>query len=177
MMLFWQKGFRETSVDEIAQAVGVKKPSLYAAFGDKEMLFRKVIQRYSAQFSQPEMRTLQDHDDIRAALNSFFDKGIANASANGMPRGCLLATAFADCAFLPPQLGLEIKAIVRRADRVVAQRLTKAVRSGQLPSDFDVQSTAKFLNSVMHALVLRARAGETNANLRRAKQVALRCLG
>src|SRR5260370_42484476 len=45
MALFWEKGFQNTSLDEIAQAVGVKKPSLYAAFGYKELLFRKVIQR------------------------------------------------------------------------------------------------------------------------------------
>src|ERR1700746_1659284 len=47
LLLFWEKGFQNTSLDEIAEAVGVKKPSLYAAFGDKEMLFRKVLQRYS----------------------------------------------------------------------------------------------------------------------------------
>jgi TetR/AcrR family transcriptional regulator, transcriptional repressor for nem operon len=72
MVLFWQKGFRETSLDQIAQVIGVKKPSLYAAFGDKEMLFRKVIERYSEKFSQPETRVLRDHDDIRQALDAFL---------------------------------------------------------------------------------------------------------
>jgi AcrR family transcriptional regulator len=177
MTLFWQNGFRETSIDEIARAVGVKKPSLYAAFGDKGMLFRKVIERYKEKFSQPEMRALQDHDDIKQALNAFFDRGIAYASGKRTPKGCLLATAFADCALLPAPLAAEVKALVRESDRVMAQRLEQAVRCGQLPPDFDVKSTAIFLMSVMQALALRARAGETNANLHSVKRAALRCLG
>src|SRR5258708_21494774 len=66
MDLFWEKGFQNTSLDEIAQAVGVKKPSLYAAFGDKEMLFRKVIQRYSGKFSE----SIQPLDRYHAMLAS-----------------------------------------------------------------------------------------------------------
>jgi TetR/AcrR family transcriptional regulator, copper-responsive repressor len=176
MLLFWQKGFRETSLDEIAQTIGVKKPSLYAAFGDKEMLFRKVVQRYSQKFSQPEIRALQDHDDIREALDAFFDRGIAFAFGQETPRGCLLATAFADSALLPPQLAWEIKAIVRKADRLIAQRLAKAVQAGQLPADFDIKNSAKFLNSLMHGLALRARAGERKSDLQRVKEMALRCI-
>jgi TetR/AcrR family transcriptional regulator, copper-responsive repressor len=107
----------------------------------------------------------------------FFDKGIAFASGKGTPRGCLLATAFADCALLPTPLALEIKVLVRKADRVIARRLAEAVQCGQLPPDFDVKSTAKFINSLMHGLALRARAGETDANLRSVKKIALRSLG
>ena len=176
MMLFWQKGFRETSLDEIARAVGVKKPSLYAAFGGKEMLFRKVIERYSKKFGQPEMDALQDNDDIHLALNAFFERGIAYVSG-GRAKGCLLAAAFADCARLPAPLAMEVKALIRQSDHVMAQRLAQAVRCGQLPPDFDVKSTAKFLMSVMHALTLRARAGESNTILRSVKRAALRCLG
>jgi AcrR family transcriptional regulator len=176
MMLFWQKGFRETSLDEIAQAIGVKKPSLYAAFGDKEMLFRKVIERYSEKFGQPEMHALQDNDDIYLALDAFFDRGIAYASGRRTPRGCLLATAFAECALLPMPVALKVKALIRQGDQVMAKRLEKAVRCGQLPPEFDVMSSAKFLMSVMHALALRARAGETRANLHSLKRAALRCL-
>jgi AcrR family transcriptional regulator len=177
MMLFWQKGFRETSLDEIAQAIGVKKPSLYAAFGDKEALFRRVMERYSQKFGQPEVLALRDHDDIYHALDAFFDRGIAYASGKRTPRGCLLATTFAECALLPMPLALKVKALIRQGDQVMAQRLEKAVRCGQLPPGFDVKGSAKFLMSVMHALALRARAGETKANLLSLKRAALRCLG
>ncbi|MBV9874130.1 MAG: helix-turn-helix transcriptional regulator, partial [Verrucomicrobia bacterium] len=64
LLLFWEKGFRNTSLDEIAEAVGVKKPSLYAAFGDKEMLFRKVLQRYSSKLSEP-VQVLDRYSNIR----------------------------------------------------------------------------------------------------------------
>jgi AcrR family transcriptional regulator len=176
LVLFWQNGFQNTSLDEIAAAVGVKKPSLYAAFGDKEMLFRQVLQRYACKFGQP-FEALRQHDDIRAAVNAFFDLGITSSSGQGTPRGCLLATAFADCGLFPESLAGEVRALVAKADRAVAQRLQQAVECRQLPADFDVKSTAKFLNCLMHGIALRARAGEKSTNLQSVKKVALRCLG
>jgi AcrR family transcriptional regulator len=176
LLLFWEKGFQNTSLDEIAEAVGVKKPSLYAAFGDKEMLFRKVLQRYSDKLSAP-IQALDRYDHIRDAIDAFIELGIAGGCGQGHPRGCLLASAFADTALLPPNLGKEIEALVNQADQVVAQRLKKAVRAGQLPADFDAKGTAKFLITLMHGIALRTRAGESRADLRRMKKAALRCLG
>jgi AcrR family transcriptional regulator len=176
LLLFWQKGFQNTSLDEIAAAVGVKKPSLYAAFGDKEMLFRKVLQRYSGKLSET-VQALDRYDDIREAINAFIELGISSGCSNGHPRGCLLASAFADSTLLPPNLAKDIKALVGQADQAVAQRLKKAVRCGQLSADFDVISTAKFLISLMHGIAVRVRAGENRADLQRVKKVALRCLG
>jgi AcrR family transcriptional regulator len=173
MMLFWEKGFQETSLDQVAQAVGVKKPSLYCAFGDKETLFQKVVQRYNAKFGQPAMRVLEDHQHVHEALNAFFNRGIAYACGNGTPRGCLLATAFSDSQHLPPKLAAEIKALINQTDRVIARRLEKAVRSGQLPAGFDAKGTAKYLNTVMHGLTMRARAGESEASLRNVIRIAL----
>jgi len=176
LLLFWEKGFRNTSLDEIAEAVGVKKPSLYAAFGDKEMLFRKVLQRYSSKLSEP-VQVLDRYSNIREAIDVFIELGIAGGCGKGHPRGCLLASAFADSTLLPPNLAKEIKALVNQADQAVAQRLKKAVRDGQLPADFDVKGTAKFLITLMHGVALRLRAGESRAALRRTKKAALRCLG
>lgn len=176
LLLFWQKGFQNTSLDEIAEAVGVKKPSLYAAFGDKEMLFRKVLQRYSGKLCEP-VQALDRYDDIREAINAFIELGIASGCSAGHPRGCLLASAFADSTLLPSNLAREIKALVNQADQAVAQRLKKAIRDGQLPPDFDVKGTAKFLITVMHGIALRIRAGESRADLQRVKKAALRCLG
>jgi AcrR family transcriptional regulator len=175
LLLFWEKGFQNTSLDEIAAAVGVKKPSLYAAFGDKEMLFRKVLQRYSAKLSEPA-QVLDRYDDIREAINALMELGIACGRSDGHPRGCLLASAFADSSVLPANLATEIKALVGQADRTVAQRLKKAVRCGQLPADLDVKGTGKFLISLMHGIAARVRAGESRADLQRVKKVALRCL-
>jgi AcrR family transcriptional regulator len=175
LALFWAKGFQNTSLDEIADAVGVKKPSLYAAFGDKEMLFRKVLQRYSGKLSGP-IQALDRYADIRKAIDAFVELGIASGCSQGHPRGCLLASAFADSTLLPPNLAKEIKALVNQADQAVAKRLKKAVRDGQLPADFDVKGTAKFLVTLMHGVALRIRAGESRAELRRIKKAALRCL-
>ena len=175
MLLFWEKGFQKTSLDEIAEAVGVKKPSLYAAFGDKATLFRKVLQRYSDKLSEP-VQALDRYDDIREAIDAFIELGITAGCSQGHPRGCLLASAFADSCGLPTNLAKEIKALINQADQAVAQRLKKAVRDGQLPIDFDSKGTARFLITLMHGIALRIRAGESRADLRKIKKAALRCL-
>jgi AcrR family transcriptional regulator len=176
LLLFWAKGFQNTSLDEIAEAVGVKKPSLYAAFGDKEMLFRKVLQRYSGKLSGP-IQALDRYADIREAIDAFIELGIASGCSQGHPRGCLLASAFADSTLLPPNLTKEIKALVNQAEHAVAKRLKRAVRDEQLPADFDANGAAKLLITLMHGIALRVRAGESRAALRRMKKAALRCLG
>jgi len=176
LLIFWEKGFQNTSLDEIAEAVGVKKPSLYAAFGDKEMLFRKVLRRYSDKLSEP-LQALDRYDDVREAISALIELGIASGCSDGHPRGCLLASAFADSTLLPPNLAKEVKALVNQADQAVAQRLKKAVRDGQLPPDFDVKGAAKFLVTLMHGIALRIRAGESPTDMQRVKKAALRCLG
>lgn len=175
LLLFWEKGFQNTSLDEIAAAVGVKKPSLYAAFGDKETLFRKVLQRYSGKLSEP-VQALDRYDDIREAVSAFIELGITAGCSQGHPRGCLLASAFADSTLLPANLAKEIRALVNQADQAVAQRLKKAIHDGQLPADFDTKGTARFLTTLMHGVALRIRAGESRANLQGVKKAALRCL-
>src|ERR1700739_783897 len=72
LLLFWEKGFQTPPLEESAKAVGVKKPSLYAAFGDKEMLFRKVLQRYSSKLSEP-IQALERYADIREAIDAFIE--------------------------------------------------------------------------------------------------------
>src|ERR1700749_1968867 len=74
LLLFWEKGFQNTSLDEIAEAGGVKKPSLNAALGDKETLFRKVLQRYSSRLSEP-VQALDRYSNIREAIDAFIERG------------------------------------------------------------------------------------------------------
>jgi hypothetical protein len=140
------------------------------------MLFRKVLQKYSAKLSGP-IQALDRYDDIRDAIEAFIELGITAGCGQGHPRGCLLASAFADSSVLPPNLAKEIKALINQADLAVAQRLKKAIRHRQLPADFDAKGTAKFLITLMHGIALRIRAGESRADLRKIKKAAIRCLG
>jgi Tetracyclin repressor-like, C-terminal domain len=135
-----------------------------------------VLERYAGKVSGT-VQVLVDYDDIREAINAFIELGISGLCSAEQPQGCLLVSAFADSTQLPPNLAKEITALVNQADQAVAQRLKRAVRDGQLPPDFDVKGTAKFFITLMHGVALRVRAGESRADLRKIKQVALRCLG
>jgi AcrR family transcriptional regulator len=90
--LFWRKGFRATSMLDLAEATGVQRGSLYNAYGDKEELFMRVFERYSERFIADARRAL-DKSDVHDALTSFFTSVIRSMTQGSPARGCLSTRA------------------------------------------------------------------------------------
>src|SRR6266702_912966 len=85
---FWTKGFRTTSMLDLAEATGVQRGSLYNAYGDKEEIFMRVFQRYADRFVA-EARTALDKPKLRDALTAFFTFAIGSITQGSPARGCL----------------------------------------------------------------------------------------
>jgi DNA ligase-1 len=85
---FWAKGFRATSMLDLAEATGVQRGSLYNAYGDKEEIFMRVFQRYADRFVA-EARTALDKSKLRDALTAFFTFAIGSITQGSPARGCL----------------------------------------------------------------------------------------
>jgi AcrR family transcriptional regulator len=86
--VFWRKGFRATSMLDLAEATGVQRGSLYNAYGDKEEIFMRVFERYTARFVADARRAL-DKPDLREALTAFFAFAIRSIAQGSPARGCL----------------------------------------------------------------------------------------
>jgi TetR/AcrR family transcriptional regulator, transcriptional repressor for nem operon len=86
--VFWRKGFRATSMLDLAEATGVQRGSLYNAYGDKEELFIRVFERYTGRFIADARKAL-DKPDLRDALNAFFAFAIRSIMQGTPTRGCL----------------------------------------------------------------------------------------
>jgi AcrR family transcriptional regulator len=86
--VFWRKGFRATSMLDLAEATGVQRGSLYNAYGDKEELFMRVFERYAERFIADARRAL-DKPDVHDALTSFFTTVIRSMTQGSPARGCL----------------------------------------------------------------------------------------
>jgi TetR/AcrR family transcriptional regulator, transcriptional repressor for nem operon len=86
--VFWRKGFRATSMLDLAEATGVQRGSLYNAYGDKEEIFMRVFERYTARFVADARRAL-DKPDLRDALTAFFTFAIRSIAQGSPARGCL----------------------------------------------------------------------------------------
>src|SRR6202035_591078 len=90
--LFWAKGFTDTSLDDLSAAMGMGRPSIYNAFGDKEALFIRALERYRDTTGSSPLRAMETEDSIRDAIDAFFHQIVEYATADRSHLGCLLGS-------------------------------------------------------------------------------------
>jgi AcrR family transcriptional regulator len=172
MNVFWRQGYEGASLNDLTAAMGINRPSLYAAFGDKEALFRKALDRYEAGACH-----------VRRALHEPTARGVAEALLQGAaesatnpqhPKGCLVVQgALAGGA----QTDCVRKELIARRDageKTIRQRLKRAQAEGDLPPEAKAADLARYLVTVLHGLAVQAAGGATRAELQRVIHVAMR---
>ncbi len=165
--VFWTKGFSATSLDDLAAAMGMNRPSIYRAFGDKEAVYRKALMQFCQGMEAAFERTMLEENDIRKALASFYREALAVYTSGEQPRGCLVMSTAVAAAACHPEIQADLLNIIRDLDQKIATRLEQAREAGQLEASFDATGRAAVAQSLLHSLSLRARAGETPSRLRR----------
>jgi AcrR family transcriptional regulator len=163
---FWKAGYAATSLDELSHAMEMNRPSLYAAFGDKETLFLRALEGY-VQLSRRALEAqLAAPLGLRACLTSVYANAIAfYLYGKGSGRGCfVLSTGPAEAANSP-----RVRKLMSRSfedfDRAFAHRLRLAVERAELLPTADPTTLATIATALMHSIALRARAGATRASL------------
>ena len=170
MQVFWTQGYDNTSIADLTQAMGINAPSLYAAFGSKEGLFKAVLDRYSA-------KCLSHLDDALRAptARETVKRLLAFASQlyveDHEQRGCLLLQANLNCA--QRSLADELMRRRGRFESVLRERFEKAVQAGDLPPSTDLCSLARYIVSVLTGMGVQAVAGASQADLEAIAAVAL----
>ena len=163
---FWTKGFHGTSLDELAAAAGVNRPSLYAAFGDKQSLYLKALEAFGDRMRATAASALERGESVEESLINFYNAALDTYLGKGdVPKGCMvLTTAVTDAPALP-----EIKAALARVlaeiDSVLVERIGRSA-APQLRGDRTLLAVAELATGLLINLATRARAGETEQKLR-----------
>jgi AcrR family transcriptional regulator len=165
--VFWTKGFSATSLDDLTVAMGMNRPSIYRAFGDKEAVYRKALMQFCQGMEAAFERTMLAEDDIRKALANFYQDALAVYTSGEQPKGCLVMGTAVAAAVCHPEIQADLLNVIRDLDQKIARRLEQARDAGQLKASFDATGRAAVAQSLLHSLSLRARAGETPKRLRR----------
>ena len=161
MALFWDQGYTETSLDDLAQATGMNRPSLYGAFGDKKSLYLAALARYREAGRQAIDQALSRDEPLRKALARFFRGALAfYLSGDAGQRGCLLIGTAAAGAVLDPEIRDTLREALRGFDDQLEVRLRRAVEAGELPVGSDPKQMARLVSAVLHSIAIRARAGD-----------------
>ncbi|WBY06558.1 TetR/AcrR family transcriptional regulator [Sphingomonas sp. 7/4-4] len=165
MRLFWRKTYEGTSLADLTEVMGINPPSLYAAFGSKEELFREAVALYAEHQGVEIWRALEEAPTAREAVESFLLVTAHAYSEPDDPPGCLIV--------LGAQHGLDEDNAARRELRTrrrnnltqIADRFARAVLEGELPPAFPVEDAAAFYLSVQSGMSVLARDGADRATL------------
>jgi AcrR family transcriptional regulator len=173
LQVFWRKGYEGTSLPDLTEAMGINRPSLYAAFGNKEALFRRVLERY-AKGPAVYLREALDEPTARAVAVWLLLGAIDLLTDPRNPPGCLMVQGALACGEMADTIRREL--ISRRAagEAALRQRFERAIVDGDLPADSDPADLARYLATVIHGMAVQAVGGASREELRRVAEMALR---
>ena len=174
---FHTKGYAATSLDDLAKAMQMNRPSLYNAFGDKERLYRESLAHFTEHLNAALSELLFDEPDLERALMEFYSGALDAYFAKEPARGCFIFCTAPTEAVSHPGVAADVRAILLHVDRTLERRFLLAKREDKLPETFDCGQAGKLAQAVLHSIALRARAGETRRALSRMTRsaIALMC--
>lgn len=162
--VFWAKGYEGASMAELTAAMGITKPSLYAAFGNKEQLFHKALDLYEHEKLAYTREALRQ--PTARAVAEYFMRGAIDAQTSSCdPKGCLGVIGSTACGAEAESIKAEV--IKRRASSSAAllDRFRQAQRDGDLPATIAPEALSQYLFTILQGMAVQAGAGATRAEL------------
>lgn len=165
MEVFWQKGYDNASMADLTAAMGLNPPSLYAAFGSKEGLFREAVAFYAETEGKGIWEEIAKAPTAREAVAHLLEATALAYTSGPEPRGCLIVLGAPQPECASPAIRDDLKK--RRLDgvRILEERLERAVTDGEIPNHADCAAIANFYATVQHGLSIRARDGASRETL------------
>jgi AcrR family transcriptional regulator len=170
--VFWRKGYEGASISELTESMGINRPSLYAAFGNKETLFRKALDRY-AKGPASYAYTALDAPTARAVAERLLH-GAADALTDPHnPHGCLGVQGALTCGDAAQSIKDELCMRRTRWEAAVERRFEHAKQQGDLPADADSADLAQYIATVVQGMAVQAAGGASRRQLRKIADMAL----
>ncbi|HEV8067927.1 MAG TPA: TetR/AcrR family transcriptional regulator [Planctomycetaceae bacterium] len=173
LKLFWRKGYEGASLSDLTKAMGINRPSLYAAFGNKEALFKKAIDRY-VEGPGAFLREAMQQPTAKAVVEHVFRGTIELVTDSRNPHGCLMVQGALACGDTADCVRREMAKRRDASVTALCERFERAVADADLPSNCNPADLARFVATVMHGIAVQAASGATRDELERAAKIALR---
>lgn len=171
--VFWQHGYEGTSMATLMAATGLNKPSLYAAFGSKEKLFRSALERYW-QRQRAFTGNLLDDPSARTGVEQMLLALVDIQTQPDLPHGCLAVHGGLVGSVASAAIRDELRARQAALQTMMHNRLTRAQAEGELASSVDVADLARYLTIVGQGAAVQAAGGASREELRRVVTMAMR---
>lgn len=171
--VFWSRGYEGASMAELTEALGINKPSIYAAFGNKEALFRKALARYRAgpiAFVGEAMKA----PTARQAVESLLAKAVDFFSDKTTPNGCMIVQSALTCGESARAIQQELIAYRGNFEAMLTQRFDLAKKQGDLQSNVNCIQLAKYIATIHQGMSVQATSGATREELLAVVEIAMK---
>ncbi|APU16096.1 MULTISPECIES: TetR/AcrR family transcriptional regulator [Actinoalloteichus] len=170
--VFWHQGYEGTAITDLTEAMGISRPSLYAAYGNKESLFHKAVDRYL----DGPARHIRDAVEAPTALAAAecLLRGGATVATTIPGRGCLVVQGALATGANSESARLELISRRRAGELSLRARFEQAKADGELPAEIDAADLARYIAIISYGISVQATGGATREELDRAVDVALR---
>lgn len=175
--VFMDKGFAGASLDELAEAAGLNRPSLYAAFGDKEQLYVATLRFYGARGMAGLRAILEVRAPIQKRLIQVYRGAVGLYTAPPRPRGCMIVGTATVEAPTRPKIAAAAAELLAGTEKCFEEAFVRAVAAGELEPEPSPAARARLAGAVLDTLAIRARIGAQPAELEEfaASMVPLLC--
>jgi AcrR family transcriptional regulator len=173
MLLFWRKGFAASSMNDLCDAMDVRSPSLYAAFGSKEALYLEAVEHYVQTIGASVWDKLAEGATARAGVERLLLTGSDTLPKSRMkPPGCMaMLSAVGD--EWPAMITDAVRKVRLEVLNQLRARLQAAAAEGELAAATDIDGLSRFYLSVFQGMAIQARDGASRAELKTVAAAAM----
>ncbi|WP_294235393.1 TetR/AcrR family transcriptional regulator [uncultured Sphingomonas sp.] len=164
LRVFWSKGYEGASMADLTEAMGITKPSLYAAFGNKEALFHKALELYEAE-KMAYMRQALEQPTARGVADCLLRGALEVMTSQSEPRGCLGVIHSVACGTEAESIKAEVVARRSSSRAALVARFQRAVDEGDLRADVDPVGLANLLFGLLQGMGVQAGSGVARKEL------------
>lgn len=159
LKVFWDKGYEATSVQDLVQATGINRASMYAAFGDKRALFDRAMQQYCADMLGVSRQRLEQGpgsplERLRAYLGGFSERFTGETRC-----GCFAINTAVELGPHDGAVAARLRRFFEDLEAIMLQALQQACEAGELPPDCDIQGLSRFFCASIQGLSVMSKIG------------------
>jgi AcrR family transcriptional regulator len=165
LAVFWERGYEGASLGELTAAMEINRPSLYAAFGCKEALFREAVAFYDATESAPVQKALESAPTARAAVEGMLRVNADAYASAKKPRGCMIVLSCLVGAPENEHLRRFLTRLRHQGEADLRRRIERGIAEGDLAPGIDTRRLAAFYTTVLQGLSVQARDGASRKAL------------
>jgi AcrR family transcriptional regulator len=172
LRVFWRHGYEGASMTELTAEMGITKPSLYAAFGNKEQLFHKALDLYERE-KLAYISTAMDAPTARGVAERLLHGALEMQMSPGDPKGCLGVIGATACGVEAESIKADVVARRASSERAVIERFERAKAEGDLPEELTPEALVRYLFALMQGLAVQAGSGATADQLQQLVETGL----